>query len=345
MPFSMCSPDGLRTCAGYASAVAAAARRRQLQLEREHVGHLLAHRQPGQSVGSAHWSSAQRRPPAAWKECSASAYASRRDCRSVGHACEARARAGPRHPARRTATTSPRPSAPTGSPPWSARRPAPTSSCCPSCGRTAASPTTAGRTARSRWTGRSSPRSRQATADARCDGAHGLVRRARRDGSPLQHLGAARSGRRGADDVPEGAPVRFRRGRAQADDARRRPGRARPARPGHLLRPALPGDVPGPARRRLRGRADAGGLAGQAGRALAAAGPGPRGRGPVVRRRLQHRRHPRRGPDGRPLDGRRPVGRGARRGRRRRGGARRRPGRRAGRPHPGVVPGPRRPSL
>ena len=44
------------------------------------------------------------------------------------------------------------------------------------------------------------------------------------------------------------------------------------------------------ARRRRRDRADAGGLAGQAGRALAAAGPGARDREPVVRRRLQHRR-------------------------------------------------------
>ena len=58
---------------------------------------------------------------------------------------------------------------------------------------------------------------------------------------------------------------------------------------------------------------------------LAAAGAGARGREPVLRGGLQHRRHPRRGADGRALAGRRPVGRGAGRGRRRRGGAGRRP--------------------
>ena len=128
------------------------------------------------------------------------------------------------------------------------------------------------------------------------------------------------------DDVPQGAPVRLRRGRAEADDAGRRAGGAR-----DRLGLATCYDLRFP--ELFRALLDAGAevvlmpAAWPAKRVapLAAAGPGARRREPVVRRRLQHRRHPRRRADGRRLAGRRPVGRGAGRGRRRRGGAGRRP--------------------
>ena len=69
-----------------------------------------------------------------------------------------------------------------------------------------------------------------------------------------------------------------------------------PRRAVHLLRPALPRALPRPARRRRHRVRHPRVVADGPGRALDAARPGPRGREPVRRPRLQRRRRPTRAP-------------------------------------------------
>ena len=113
----------------------------------------------------------------------------------------------------------------------------------------------------------------------------------RRRARPREHLGRPRRRRRGARDLPQGAPVRVRGGRAPAHGGGRGRRRRRPAcgrRPtgAHgavdLLRPALPRDLPPSGGCRCRAVRRARRLAGGARRALVAAGAGAGDREPGV---------------------------------------------------------------